>query len=320
MGEVEYAPGEPKGTAWHPHRGFETVTYMIDGIFEHQDSNGGGGTITNGDTQWMTAGGGLLHIETPPEHLVAQRRPVPRPAAVGEPAAREEDGRPPLPGHPRRQGRAALRPTAARWSASSPARSTATRAPASPTPRSPSSTRRSPRVRRSPAVEPRLQRARVRAHRRGHGRRRAPSAPDGPARGLRRRRRHRGRRRREPGVPRPSLDVYILGGRPIREPVAAYGPFVMNTRASSSRRSRTSRRAGWARSRASRPRPRRALTPPGDHQRRRPRDSEVPGAPSCADAVTGCRVRGRGAPAQVHAPVRPRGRTASRSPCACSRG
>jgi quercetin 2,3-dioxygenase len=71
MGEVEYAPGEPKGTPWHPHRGFETVTYMIDGTFRHQDSIGGGGLITNGDTQWMTAGGGILHIETPPEELVA---------------------------------------------------------------------------------------------------------------------------------------------------------------------------------------------------------------------------------------------------------
>jgi redox-sensitive bicupin YhaK (pirin superfamily) len=70
MGEVEYAPGEAKGTPWHPHRGFETVTYMIDGIFEHSDSNGGGGVITNGDTQWMTAGAGILHIEKPPEHLV----------------------------------------------------------------------------------------------------------------------------------------------------------------------------------------------------------------------------------------------------------
>jgi quercetin 2,3-dioxygenase len=70
MGEVEYAPGEPKGTPWHPHRGFETVTYIIDGTFEHQDSNGGGGTITNGDTQWMTAGAGILHIERPPERLV----------------------------------------------------------------------------------------------------------------------------------------------------------------------------------------------------------------------------------------------------------
>jgi redox-sensitive bicupin YhaK (pirin superfamily) len=71
MGEVEYAPGEPKGTPWHPHRGFETVTYMIDGEMAHSDSNGGGGLITNGDTQWMTAGSGILHIETPPEHLVA---------------------------------------------------------------------------------------------------------------------------------------------------------------------------------------------------------------------------------------------------------
>ncbi|HLH99665.1 MAG TPA: pirin family protein [Acidimicrobiales bacterium] len=71
MGEVEYAPGEPKGTPWHPHRGFETVTYMIDGTFQHQDSTGGGGLITNGDTQWMTAGNGILHIERPPEDLVA---------------------------------------------------------------------------------------------------------------------------------------------------------------------------------------------------------------------------------------------------------
>jgi hypothetical protein len=72
MGEVQYAPGEPKGTPWHPHRGFETVTYMIDGVMDHQDSEGGGGSITDGDTQWMTAGSGLLHIETPPEWLVAK--------------------------------------------------------------------------------------------------------------------------------------------------------------------------------------------------------------------------------------------------------
>ncbi len=70
MGEVEYAPGEPKGTSWHPHRGFETVTYMLDGAMQHQDSHGGGGLISDGATQWMTAGGGILHIETPPEQLV----------------------------------------------------------------------------------------------------------------------------------------------------------------------------------------------------------------------------------------------------------
>ncbi|HEY1990585.1 MAG TPA: pirin family protein [Acidimicrobiales bacterium] len=71
MGEVEYAPGEAKGTSWHPHRGFETVTYMIDGTFQHRDSIGGGGLITDGDTQWMTAGSGILHIERPPDALVA---------------------------------------------------------------------------------------------------------------------------------------------------------------------------------------------------------------------------------------------------------
>ena len=70
MGAVDYAPYEPRGTDWHPHRGFETVTYIIDGTFQHQDSHGGGGVITNGATQWMTAGGGILHIETPPEELV----------------------------------------------------------------------------------------------------------------------------------------------------------------------------------------------------------------------------------------------------------
>ena len=70
MGAVDYGPGEPKGTPWHPHRGFETVTYMIDGTFQHQDSHGGGGLIADGATQWMTAGAGILHIETPPEELV----------------------------------------------------------------------------------------------------------------------------------------------------------------------------------------------------------------------------------------------------------
>ena len=72
MGAVEYAPGEAKGTPWHPHRGFETVTYMIDGAFEHQDTTGGGGLITDGATQWMTAGSGLQHIERPPDRLVAK--------------------------------------------------------------------------------------------------------------------------------------------------------------------------------------------------------------------------------------------------------
>lgn len=70
MGRVEYSVGEAKGTPWHPHRGFETVTYMIDGKIKHKDSQGGGGLITDGDTQWMTAGSGILHIEAPPEDAV----------------------------------------------------------------------------------------------------------------------------------------------------------------------------------------------------------------------------------------------------------
>ena len=70
MGEVYYRPYEPRGTDWPPHRGFETVTYIMDGTFIHQDSHGGGGVISNGATQWMTAGRGILHIETPPESLV----------------------------------------------------------------------------------------------------------------------------------------------------------------------------------------------------------------------------------------------------------
>jgi quercetin 2,3-dioxygenase len=72
MGAVEYGPGEAKGAPWHPHRGFETVTYMIDGAFEHTDSIGGGGLITDGATQWMTAGAGILHNEMPPQDMIAK--------------------------------------------------------------------------------------------------------------------------------------------------------------------------------------------------------------------------------------------------------
>ena len=91
MGEVDYAPGEPKGTPWHPHRGFETVTYMIDGTFAHQDSHGGGGLITNGATQWMTAG------RRDSAHRDASRRArgvgrlVPRDPALGQPAGQGQN-------------------------------------------------------------------------------------------------------------------------------------------------------------------------------------------------------------------------------------
>lgn len=70
LGPVEYAPGAAVGAPWHPHRGFETVTYVLEGVVEHHDSNGGGGVIGPGATQWMTAGAGILHDEVPTEAFV----------------------------------------------------------------------------------------------------------------------------------------------------------------------------------------------------------------------------------------------------------
>ena len=232
MGEVEYAPGEPKGTPWHPHRGFETVTYIIDGVFDHQDSHGGGGTITNGDTQWMTAGSGLLHIEAPPEWLVQQGGlfhgiqlwvNLPRDAKMNDPRYQDiRSGR----------GRAAdLRPTPARWSGSSPARSTGT----------PARARRSPRCRwctppSSPARVSTCPGTSTSTPWSTSSTARAPSAPrdarssmgqsavlgagdyltitaDGSQESR-----------------SPKMDVIVVGGRPIREPLAWAGPFVMNTK------------------------------------------------------------------------------------------
>jgi redox-sensitive bicupin YhaK (pirin superfamily) len=62
-------PDEAKGAPWHPHRGFETVSYILDGEIAHHDTNGGGGVIGEGETQWMTAGGGILHDELPTERM-----------------------------------------------------------------------------------------------------------------------------------------------------------------------------------------------------------------------------------------------------------
>src|SRR5437762_2459696 len=72
LGAVEYSPGEAKGAPDHPHRGFETVTYIMDGAIEHKDSTGGGGVITDGATQWMTAGAGIVHSEMPTHELLVR--------------------------------------------------------------------------------------------------------------------------------------------------------------------------------------------------------------------------------------------------------
>jgi redox-sensitive bicupin YhaK (pirin superfamily) len=65
MGPIDLSPGEAKGAPDHPHRGFETVTYVIEGAFEHKDSQGNSGKLYSGDVQWMTAGSGVIHSEMP---------------------------------------------------------------------------------------------------------------------------------------------------------------------------------------------------------------------------------------------------------------
>ena len=232
MGEVEYQPGEPRGTDWHPHRGFETVTYMIDGRFAHQDSHGGGGLITDGATQWMTAGSGILHIETPPAELVESGGVfhgiqlwvnLPRKDKFATPRyqAIEGDEVKLLSSD---DGGALVRLIAGDVDGQRGPGCRRTR-------RSPWRTHDRARCPAQPAVEPRFQRARLRAVGPRHGR--AASAIRstqgqlavlGP-----------GDRITVTAEPtqdshRPALEVLILGGKPIREPVFHYGPFVMNTK------------------------------------------------------------------------------------------
>lgn len=72
MGPVDYAPGKAVGAPWHPHRGFETVTYLLEGEMEHEDSSGSKGTLTPGDVQWMTAGKGIIHSEMPTSKMMLE--------------------------------------------------------------------------------------------------------------------------------------------------------------------------------------------------------------------------------------------------------
>ena len=70
MGPVNYGPGEGIGAPDHPHRGFETVTYVIEGSMEHEDSHGHRGSLNPGDVQWMTAGAGVIHSEMPSKAIM----------------------------------------------------------------------------------------------------------------------------------------------------------------------------------------------------------------------------------------------------------
>jgi redox-sensitive bicupin YhaK (pirin superfamily) len=227
MGEVDYAPGEPKGTPWHPHRGFETVTYIIDGTFRHQDSNGGGGLITNGDTQWMTAGGGILHIEEPPEELVMSgglfhgiQLWVNLPARLKMTQPRYQDIR-------ARQvallssadGGALLRVIAGSFAGFSGPGDTHT-----PISMVHATVSAGARV-RLPWRADFNALAYVLAGSGSVGAEKRPVRMGqltvfGPGEAL-----------TFAAAPREQMDVLLIGGEPIREPVAAYGPFVMNTRA-----------------------------------------------------------------------------------------
>ena len=72
MGPTDYGPGEAVGAPWHPHRGFETVTYLLAGEMEHEDSVGSKGTLSPGDVQWMTAGKGIIHSEMPTSKMISK--------------------------------------------------------------------------------------------------------------------------------------------------------------------------------------------------------------------------------------------------------
>jgi redox-sensitive bicupin YhaK (pirin superfamily) len=232
MGEVEYAPGEPKGTPWHPHRGFETVTYIIDGEFKHQDSNGGGGLITNGDTQWMTAGAGILHIETPPDYLVASgglfhgfQLWVNLPAALKFSPPRYQDIRASnVALLSSADGGALVRVIAGEVAGHEGPGITHTPIALVHATLSPGATLSLPwpsdfnglvyALAGSGSVGPERRPVRM-------GQLAVYGAGDAITVSADARQESRS----------PTFDVLVLGGRPIREPVVAYGPFVMNTKA-----------------------------------------------------------------------------------------
>lgn len=231
MGAVEWGAGEPKGTPWHPHRGFETVTYIIDGAFEHQDTTGGGGLIADGSTQWMTAGSGLLHIETPPESLVMKgglfhgvQLWVNLPASLKMTQPRYQDisaGQVALATTP--DGGALIRVIAGTLGPVSGPGVTWTPITYSHVTLQPGAELALPWNPQFSAMAYALAgRGTAGAERTPFGEGQMVWFGEGDALTI------RADAKQDPHT--PTLELLVLGGQPIREPIAHYGPFVMNTR------------------------------------------------------------------------------------------
>jgi len=231
MGAVEYSPGEAKGAPDHPHRGFETVTYMMDGVIEHRDSMGGGGTITDGATQWMTAGSGIVHSEMPPEYLVRSgglfhgvQLWVNLPASMKWSPPRYQDIVPDKVALiTNTDGSALVRIIAGELDGHAGPGDTHTPIAYAHATLHPEARLEVPWRADFNALIYVLA---------GSGRVGAEDAPI-----------HEGQLAilgpgdhlavsadRQPAGPSPTLEILLLGGQPIREPIAHYGPFVMNTR------------------------------------------------------------------------------------------
>ena len=230
MGPVDYAPGKALGAPDHPHRGFETVTYLIDGEMEHRDSYGGGGVIRGGDTQWMTAGAGLVHSEMPTEKMMREGGllhgvqlwvNLPRADKRAEPRYQDITGDQ-LTLFRNDDGTALVRLIAGDVAGRARARATRTR-------RSRSRTRRSSRARTSHSS------GRASSTRSCTCSRARDASADADGQAVR-----SGQVAAfgagdvlivdaDPDADEP-LEVLLLGGQPIREPVFSYGPFVMNTK------------------------------------------------------------------------------------------
>ena len=228
MGPSELGPGEAKGAPDHPHRGFETVTYLLSGAMEHKDSRGNRGKLTPGDVQWMTAGSGVVHSEMPEPSFAAKggrmhgfqlwvnlpardKMMAPRyqeVAGASIPVAKSEDGR------------VTVRVIAGEALGKSAVIDTRT-------PILYLDAELAPGAKLDQPVPPDYNAFAYVVEGTGL------FGPEG-----RRARQHEMVRFREDGdtvsieaSPEGKLRVLVIGGVPLNEPVARYGPFVMNTRA-----------------------------------------------------------------------------------------